>query len=157
SPSRESNTHPFRVLFVGSYRRNFTLLRKVCVSLQSFSDIKIDIIAPSNLVPGFGDIRNVTVISGVGDDELRGLYRRSSCLLMTAEGATANNAVLEAMACGVPIVSERIGGIPEYTGEESSILCPPGSAEALTQAILRLREHRDLSVGLAVSGRRRAE
>jgi glycosyltransferase involved in cell wall biosynthesis len=57
---------------------------------------------------------------------------------MTVEAATANNAILEAMACGLPIVSEAVGGIREYVGRESGILYTPGSVREGVQAILKL-------------------
>jgi glycosyltransferase involved in cell wall biosynthesis len=43
--------------------------------------------------------------------------------------------VLEAAAAGKPLITTRVGGIPEIYGELSSALIPPGDAAALAQAI----------------------
>jgi glycosyltransferase involved in cell wall biosynthesis len=62
------------------------------------------------------------------------------------------NAVIEAMAAGLPIVATRVGGIPEVIEHErSGLLVPPGDDRALAGAILRLieRPERAAQVGEA--------
>ena len=47
-------------------------------------------------------------------------------------------AVFEAMAAGLPIVSTRVGGVPEIAAEgEVAWFCPPGDAPALAEAMYR--------------------
>ena len=76
---------------------------------------------------------------------------------MTLEAATANNALLEAMACGLPIVSENVGGVSEYTGSRCAILCEPGLAEALAQSILMLYREPNMIARMGLLARERAE
>lgn len=154
-PSRRP-TGPFTVLCVGNYRRNFALLHKVSAMLQPYEDIQIKIVAPKEIMKNFGNMRNAEVVSGLSDDELVASYHEASCLLMTVEAATANNAVVEAMACGLPIVSEDVGGIPEYTGPGCAIICQPGSAGALKDAVLTLHKEPDLAARMGRLARERA-
>ncbi len=60
------------------------------------------------------------------------------------------NALLEAMAAGVPVVATSVGGIPEMvTNEESALLVRPGDREAMTAAIGRLLNEEGLADRLA--------
>ena len=56
-------------------------------------------------------------------------------MLQTLENSTANNVVLEAMACGLPVVAERVGGISEYVSRENAILTEPNDVDTLVRAI----------------------
>ncbi|MGW1328118.1 glycosyltransferase [Streptomyces antibioticus] len=52
-----------------------------------------------------------------------------------ADGASANNALLEALACGTPAVVTDIGGIRHYAGQgPAALLVPPGDAGAAASA-----------------------
>jgi glycosyltransferase involved in cell wall biosynthesis len=156
SPAIRDRSPDFTVLFVGSYRRNFVLLRRVCTILESYSNIRIKVVVPKSRAEALRG-KNIIVVSGLRDEELLAAYREASCLLMTLDGATANNAVLEAMACGLPIVAENVGGIGEYTNAGCAKLCEPGSAEALAEAILTLSQEPNLVARMSSLARKRAK
>jgi glycosyltransferase involved in cell wall biosynthesis len=66
-------------------------------------------------------------------------------------------AVLEALACGTPVVAARVGGIPEQVGEQTGALVEPGDADALAGAIdglLADRERRSRMADAAVADAR---
>ena len=157
SPAPSARSRRFTVLSVGSYRRDFMLLRKVCRMLESYDDICIKVVASKQKAGEFQHLRNLSVVSDISDDDLRASYREASCLLMTLNEATANNAVLEGMACGLPIVSENVGGIAEYTGIHCAKLCAPSSAEALTESILMLYKNPDMVARMGLLARERAK
>lgn len=147
----------FTVITVGGYRRNFSLLRELCVGLSWNQDIGFKIVGPRTSKSLFDGLTNVEFFSEVGENQLLNLYQRASCFVMAVDAATANNAILEAMACGLPIVSEDVGAIREYTGSDCAILCKPGSVEALMEGILRLHERPELRLRMSVLARERAE
>jgi len=66
--------------------------------------------------------------------------------------------VLEAMACGVPVVASNVGGFPDMiVDQESGLLVPPNDAPALARAIIRVLTDAELKDRLAIGARRRAE
>jgi glycosyltransferase involved in cell wall biosynthesis len=67
-------------------------------------------------------------------------------------------AVLEALACGTPVVAPRVGGIPEQLREETGVLVEPWDASALAAAITELLGdgERRMSMGAAAAADARA-
>jgi glycosyltransferase involved in cell wall biosynthesis len=147
----------FTVLAAGGYRRNFLLLREVCLRLRGDEGVRFEIVAPEAWRGMFDGVPNARFRSGLNDAELLEAYQSCSCLLQTVENATANNVILEAMACGQPVIAENIGGIPEYVDESCAILTAAGDAGALVAAVRELRDSPGRRDGLAAGARKRAE
>lgn len=64
--------------------------------------------------------------------------------------------VLEAMACGRPVVATTVGGVAEEVGDAGELV-PPGDAAALASALARLLENDDLRRDRGRAARRRVE
>ena len=147
----------FTVLAAGGYRRNFHLLKEVCLRLKDEGGIRFEIVGPVAWKELFADLSNVRFRNGLNDADLLETYQQCSCLIQTVENATANNVILEAMACGKAVVAERIGGIPEYVDERCAILTEPGDAAGLAGAILELRNDPARLAALSTGARKQAE
>lgn len=66
--------------------------------------------------------------------------------------------LMEAMATGVSVVSTRLSGVPEIVRDDvSGLLVPPGDANALVDAIVRLWDNPSLAARLADEGRATVE
>jgi len=60
---------------------------------------------------------------------------------------------LEAMAAGTPVIAANVGGLPEAVKDnETGLLIPPESPEALADAVIRLAGDSELSKRLALAG-----
>jgi len=56
------------------------------------------------------------------------------------------------MACGIPVIATRVGGIPEIAAEGGVVLVEPNSPEALANAIQSLVEDENLRAQTASEG-----
>jgi UDP-glucose:tetrahydrobiopterin glucosyltransferase len=70
------------------------------------------------------------------------ILRRGQALLMTPKWSEAfGNVVIEALACGVPVIAYRRGGPIELIEDgRTGFLVEPDSVDALVEAIFRLQE-----------------
>lgn len=109
-----------------------------------------------------GVLDAVRFLGRVSDDEVVDVLLACDAfaLLSRVEGANVEGfglVLLEAGACGRPVVGARSGGIPDAVAEgDSGLLVPPGDAEATADALARLLGDPVLARRLGDGGRRRA-
>jgi glycosyltransferase involved in cell wall biosynthesis len=66
-------------------------------------------------------------------------YRAADVYLHATRADTFPNVILEALACGTPVVATSVGGIPEQIEEGvTGFLTPPGDARAMATRIEQL-------------------
>lgn len=89
-----------------------------------------------------GVAERVTWLGYVDRAKLGELYRGAACLVFPSRYEGFGLPVLEAMACGTPVVASRATSIPEIAGE-AAILVDPGDPEALADGVVRALARRD--------------
>ena len=149
------------VISVGSYCRDHKVLSVAITQLlKNRPEVKIVLVGlgtrPQDAPEKFDDPR-VTYFDGVSDDELLSLYHAADVALVSLWAATANNALLEAMSCGLPVVATDIGGIREYLGSNAGLLVTPFDGEAFASSILSVLRNPSLAKKMGAAGRERAE
>jgi len=83
--------------------------------------------------------------------------RRMDVFVLPSRLEGSPNAILEAMATGLPIVATRIGGIVDLLEDgRTGLLVPPGDAEALAMALGRILCDATFRAGLGSRARTRA-
>lgn len=70
--------------------------------------------------------------------DVRALVARADIVVLSSDSEGTPNALLEAMASGVPVVATRVGGVQDLVGEDAGLLVPYGDAAALAEALSRL-------------------
>jgi N-acetyl-alpha-D-glucosaminyl L-malate synthase BshA len=79
-------------------------------------------------------------------------------LLMPSELESFGLAALEAMACKVPTIATRVGGVPELIDDgETGLLFPVGDIEAMSKAALNLLSDNARLNAMRDSGRKEAQ
>ena len=81
----------------------------------------------------------------------------ADCFLFPSEGESFGLAALEAMACEVPVVGVRAGGLPEVVVDgETGALCELGDLDAMATAALDIMTDPERQASLGRASRRRA-
>lgn len=90
-----------------------------------------------------------------GQKDLRPFLKRAWVYAMTPNREASPNAILEAMASGLPVVSTRVGGIPElvYDGQ-SGVIVEPRDPEAVGDALATLLSNDELRNRMGSQARR---
>jgi glycosyltransferase involved in cell wall biosynthesis len=94
-------------------------------------------------------------VAPVPQAELAAWYRASDIYVHAARADTFPNTVLEALACGTPVVATAVGGIPEQIIDGTTgVLVPPDDARGFAHAVRALLadgERRDAMSAAAAS------
>jgi glycosyltransferase involved in cell wall biosynthesis len=94
--------------------------------------------------------------SNISDEELLKLYRQTNLLFMPLKDATANNAVLEGIACGLPVLTTDLVSTREYLDHTDAVFVKNNEEDAFRTHILDLARDRDKCARYGESSRRRA-
>jgi len=100
-----------------------------------------------------GIASNVRFLGEMGFKETSGWYLRAHCFALSSLSEGGPLVVLEAMAHELPVVSTRVGGVPETIVDGvSGLLVTPGSASELAVALERVYGDESLRSRLAQGG-----
>lgn len=90
--------------------------------------------------------------------DMRNIYQEAQSFLLPSRGEGLSNALLEAMAAGLPVIATRVSGTPDVvTNEKDGLLIPPESSESLADAMKRVILDPSLRQRLGQNARRRVE
>lgn len=107
------------------------------------------------IVAEAGRHENVRLLGFVADEDLPALYRGARLFVLTSLYEGFGLPVVEAMACGVPVVCSRTSSLPEVAGHAAMLVDPLDRGE-LTDAMGRVLQERKLREGMVKRGRAQA-
>lgn len=84
-------------------------------------------------------------------------YQQSDILFLPLLNSTANNALLEGIACGLPVVSTYLPSVKAYLPGNEAILIKDNDPKQFVEVILRLSQTTDECKNMAREARKRAE
>jgi len=98
----------------------------------------------------------VQFLGRVESSEMPQIYREHDLFVSASMQEGMSNAMLEAMACGLPIVTTRCEGVDELVADNGVVVDEPEPAR-LAEAIRRLADDRAARRAMSAAARRRAE
>jgi len=145
--------------FEGLYRLDCTL-RAFRVVQDRYPEATLTLVGDGSrrrhlesLVEELG-LRGVSFEGRVSPGEIQRHYQRADVYVQTPDIDNMPASVLEAYACGVPVVSTDAGGVPAILDDSvHGLLAPRGDHEAVAKCILRLLEEPGLAERLAANSR----
>lgn len=159
----------FQILAVGYLieRKGFEYLIKAMKNiLKEHDTVQLTIVGSGPLEKKLKELikelklqDNVKIMKNVSDNELLHLYNSSDLFVLPSivdsQGNTEGLGVvlLEAMACGLPVIGSDIGGIPDIIqNNETGLLVPEKDISGLSRAVLNLIENENLRKKFAING-----
>ena len=101
--------------------------------------------------------RNVRFVGGMPHSELVAAYQTADLVVNPSVSESFGITIVEGMACGVPVVGTRVGGMLETVIHgETGLLVEPEQPDALAEAMITILSDRRLAVAMSQAGRARA-
>jgi glycosyltransferase involved in cell wall biosynthesis len=147
-----NQTRNIRCITTGHWLRNWKVFAAVAAAA---SDVAFDVVTGRN--PDLGGLPNVRVLGGVDDVALAELYRGADILFLPLEQTTANNALLEGIASGLPVVATDLESLRAYLPNGEGILVPDNRVDGFLEALRTLQSNIALRQELGRRARTRAE
>jgi glycosyltransferase involved in cell wall biosynthesis len=158
---------PGRILAVV---RQDSPLKGLAPLLEAFAKVRTDreahLVVVGRVGPGdpspalarrLGVAADVTFTGQIDEAELVGSYAEAAIAVVPSLYEGFSLPVVQAMACGLPVVASAAGAIPEVAGRdaETALLVPPGDADSLAAALRRTLDDAGLRARLGEAARRR--
>lgn len=151
------------ILFVGTLepRKNLVGLLNAYAMLRSIHGVDIPLVLAGEKGWLYEEVFDalhslrlqsyVHLLGRVPDAYLPDLYRGASAFVYPSFYEGFGFPVLEAMACGAPVVTSAVSAIPEVAGD-AALLVDPHSSEAIADALARILEDEALADDLRKRG-----
>ncbi len=154
---RKNKTDGRHCLFVGTHLRDYELLIKVICKVSTLrDDISFTIVTDRNHFDELSGLKNTQLLEKISEDELRDLYREAEVLLLPIIDCTANNTLLEAMACGLPVITNDVGGVREYADSHSAVFVESGNSNLMASQLIKLLDNNSLLQKMSIAAREKS-
>lgn len=134
------------LIFVGAAFENIPQSKQTCRQIE---------LAIQDLRERYAEIK-LTVLGYLPDDELKSLLRQVDVFVYPSLYEGFGLPVLEAMACGCPVITSNTSSLPEVT-DDAALLVDPYNVNELARAILAVLNDHTLKQDMSAKGIRQAQ
>jgi glycosyltransferase involved in cell wall biosynthesis len=164
-PAEAPQDGPPRVVSVARLvvdKSPLALVEAFALAKTSVPDARLTIVGDGPLRPHvearlaeLGIADSVEIVTGCG--EVRPHLWNAQVFVLASRREGSPNAVLEAMACGLPVVATRTGGLPELVEHGvTGLLTGPEDPADLGAALVQVLSDADLRKSMGAAGREKA-
>jgi glycosyltransferase involved in cell wall biosynthesis len=160
-----------RILFVANLSAGARLkglddlLRAVVLLLPGRPGVRVDVVGGGTALASYVTLARrlrlsdrVTFYGQLEGQALVAAYQRSTVLALPAHRDSVPTVLIEAGACGLPVVATRVGGVGELIDDGvEGFLIDPGDVGALAQRLDMVLGQPELGRSMGAAGRRRVE
>jgi len=133
------------MFMLGNTERDHDLLIAVARKLPA-ERFELRLRLPPRLAKPYEGIPAATILPRLSDAEMLAEYQQADVLAMPMLDSAANNVILESMACGTPVMVNRVGGIPEYVDPACNFLMSNDrNPDEWVEKLLWLEQNRDVA------------
>ena len=156
-PAKRQPRGKFRMFLLGDTERDHEFAAQVAAKLPA-DKFEWRIRTVSHEKSFYAGIPCVNLLPRLSDEDMREEYRQADVLAMPMLDSAANNVLLESMACGTPVMVNRVGGVPEYVDPECNfVMSPDRCVEEWVEKLNGLEGNRDAAERLRPATRAWAE
>lgn len=146
------------VAHLADHKGHKYLIRATKILKEHTSEIKVIIVGEGplrmelNREARDSKVEDIVFFLGFREDVPR-LLSSLDLFVLSSYLEGLGSSILDAMACRLPVVATRAGGIPEVVIHgETGLLVPPRNSRALARAILKLYKNREMASRLGERG-----
>lgn len=122
---------------------------------KALADVNFDKSNPWNsdllAVSQLAEDKNIIELGFISTDDLIAIYNLASLFIMPSLYEGFGLPILEAMACGCPVITSKEGSLPEVAGE-AAFYVDPYNQEDIAQGIKKLFYDQELRKQLSIKG-----
>lgn len=139
--SYEVRSEVKRLVFVGHVQRTKGIY-EILAAAEQLPDLEFIIIGP--VQPEVREVfhpDNVRFLNALPNHEVKEQLKQADVFLFPSYTEGFSNALAEAMASGLPIITTDVGANREMIEDKGGIIIPVGSHEAIVEALTNMKEH----------------
>lgn len=156
-PAQRAPRGKFRMFMLGDTERDHEFAAQIAAKLPA-DRFEWRIRTISHEKSFYAGIPAVTLLPRLAEEEMLAEYRQADVLAMPMLDSAANNVILESMACGTPVLTNRSGGVAEYVSPECNfVLSNDRKVDEWVGKLLELERNRDAAERLRPATRAWAE